>query len=286
MARPTSTLPQAGLLADFASDLREFRSRAGEPSLTAMAQKGACSTAALSTAMSGRKLPSEIVLRAFLAGCDCDDASIDRWLARRDELAQLSYEELTQPTTSDDSEAVDTERKVEVAEQEQGFLRTNLVPILLIGVIVFALGGGVGFGIGRGTAPDAGTPEAAPAAESITDNAKTGDDPVRSGCTRDAILAVSVEQADGTLVQIMWSEACLANWGRITRADNLVQGNEITVVLTGHFANAPNPIVATGTDHQTVYTPIMVIDPTYKVCVTGSWTVGEETVEVTEPVCA
>lgn len=286
MARPTSPLPSTGQLAKFAADLRRLRTRVGEPSLTAMAEKGACSPAALSTAMSGKKLPSEVVLRAFLTGCDCDDTSIGRWLTRRDELARLNYEELTQPAVSTvGSDAAQDESECE--EHERGFLRRNLVLVLLMGVIVFALGGGVvGFAAGRATAPDASAPGANPTDSSIREKAETGDDPVSAGCTRDAILATSVEQVDGTLVQLMWSEACLANWGRIIRQDNLVQGNEVTVVVAGHFANAPNPIVATGIDQQAVYTPIMVIDPSYKVCVTGSWTVGEEAVEITDPVCA
>jgi hypothetical protein len=275
MARPLSDLdPTEGPLAAFAHDLRSLRADAGEPTLDVMAQRANLSRTALSDAMSGKKLPSALVVAGFAKACGSSKEDTDIWTARRDELARLP-----QPVLLGVQVAGAATDSLPVSPAP----RSRLTPAILAVAVVVSLVFGVGAGtmIGRATAPaaEASTPAPTPSVPS------TGDDPVEAGCTEDKIIASAQTQPDGTLVELLWSEKCSANWGRITRYDNQNEGNSVTTVLTGHFENAPSPQMRMTVDQQGAYTPIMIVESDEKACVTGSWTVGEENLEVTKPAC-
>ncbi|MEU8659276.1 nSTAND1 domain-containing NTPase [Actinoplanes philippinensis] len=68
----------------FAGDLRRLRRRAGEPTYRELGKRTNYSAAALSEAVSGRRLPSLAVTVAFVRACDGD---ADAWSARWRELA-------------------------------------------------------------------------------------------------------------------------------------------------------------------------------------------------------
>lgn len=70
-----------GAVADFAEELRRLRKRA-DLTVQELAQRAHCSTGAVSSAASGRTLPSWQITRAYLAGCGEDPAEWQqRWEA-------------------------------------------------------------------------------------------------------------------------------------------------------------------------------------------------------------
>jgi hypothetical protein len=88
MGRPENELAHgAGALARFAAELRELRRGAGNPSYRDLARRAHYSHNTLSTAASGRVLPSKAVTLAFVTACGGDKAN---WLERWQELAGTS----------------------------------------------------------------------------------------------------------------------------------------------------------------------------------------------------
>ena len=80
--------PSAGALARFAADLRGLRRAAGNPSYRDLAKRAHYSHNTLSTAASGRVLPSKAVTLAFVAACGGDLAAWrERWQQLDQELA-------------------------------------------------------------------------------------------------------------------------------------------------------------------------------------------------------
>jgi len=65
----------------FGEDLRALRRRSGAPSFRAMAQRAHFSSSTLAEATQGRRLPSEVVVRAFVEACSADPGS---WPTRRE----------------------------------------------------------------------------------------------------------------------------------------------------------------------------------------------------------
>jgi hypothetical protein len=89
--------PSAGALARFAADLRGLRRAAGNPSYRELSKRAHYSHNTLSTAASGRDLPSKAVTLAFVAACGGDQAAWrERWQHLEQELAETG-EALTGP---------------------------------------------------------------------------------------------------------------------------------------------------------------------------------------------
>ncbi len=86
MGRPERPIdPDAGPVAEFASDLRKLRDSAGRPSYREMARRAAFSVTVLSEAAGGRSLPTLAVVRGYVAACGADVAEWEeRWLAAAD----------------------------------------------------------------------------------------------------------------------------------------------------------------------------------------------------------
>ncbi|WP_245993055.1 DUF2690 domain-containing protein [Xylanimonas allomyrinae] len=96
----------------------------------------------------------------------------------------------------------------------------------------------------------------------------------------------ATSQADGTVLQLMWSQACSANWGRITlpQETDLTTASVTATVATTEDAGRAQKSVATG--QQTVYTPILVVEVTDQACAAGQWTVDGVTTTADQPACA
>ncbi|WP_324169056.1 helix-turn-helix transcriptional regulator [Amycolatopsis sp.] len=83
VGRPETRLdPESGPVHEFAQELRELRRQAGNPSYRELAKRAHYSASMLSTAASGRSLPSLAVTQAFAEACGGDrDAWERRWSA-------------------------------------------------------------------------------------------------------------------------------------------------------------------------------------------------------------
>ncbi|MFD3488754.1 hypothetical protein [Streptomyces sp. NPDC058665] len=91
MARPMKKLPPSNdPLVAFARDLQALRKKAGDPPLTLMAEHSGLSTATLSNAHAGRKLPTWAAVNGYILACngDPEDWSV-RWESLRLAAADL-----------------------------------------------------------------------------------------------------------------------------------------------------------------------------------------------------
>lgn len=86
MGRPENTISGSGTVADFAQQLRLLRQHA-ELTLRQLAASTGLSTATLSVAASGRKLPSWEVARTYVQACGGDT---DDWRMRWEHAARFS----------------------------------------------------------------------------------------------------------------------------------------------------------------------------------------------------
>lgn len=73
--------------AEFAARLRELRKQAGSPSFRELARRTHYSASTLAEASAGRRLPTEAVLRAFVAECGGDP---DEWVRRLRESVETT----------------------------------------------------------------------------------------------------------------------------------------------------------------------------------------------------
>ncbi len=84
MARPMKQLPRTNdPLVAFARDLQALRKQAGNPSLVMMAEHSGLSTATLSNAHAGKKLPTWATVNGYVLACGGDPES---WSARWESL--------------------------------------------------------------------------------------------------------------------------------------------------------------------------------------------------------
>ncbi|MFV2021943.1 helix-turn-helix domain-containing protein [Micromonospora sp. LOL_023] len=78
--RNADPVPGSGTLTDFVADLARLRRDAGQPSLRKMAEKAHYSHTALSSVLSGTRLPSLELTLAFVRACGADeDVWRERW---------------------------------------------------------------------------------------------------------------------------------------------------------------------------------------------------------------
>src|SRR5436190_6950156 len=83
MGRPEKPVNNAGgVIAQFASELRQLRAQAGNPTYREMARSAMFSSSVLSSAASGYRMPSLPVTLAFVTACGGDEEVWrQRWLA-------------------------------------------------------------------------------------------------------------------------------------------------------------------------------------------------------------
>jgi hypothetical protein len=93
------------------------------------------------------------------------------------------------------------------------------------------------------------------------------------------------EIADSYRLHLLWSATCSANWGRIVRLDGKPHGNRVGVTVYGNFAEPPPAQHAERPDVNDLYTPIIVVEPTWTVCVTGTIWTAAATTNAEKPLC-
>ena len=93
-------------------------------------------------------------------------------------------------------------------------------------------------------------------------------------CREDAVIAASEEREDGdVLVQIMYSNACMAVWGRVTRYDGQASGNQLSMLIYPAIdLESSRNQERSAFDVQSLYTPLM-IEPDVEARVCGIATI-------------
>lgn len=120
--------------------------------------------------------------------------------------------------------------------------------------------------------------------------ATTGVDSGRTSCLADARVATTNAAAANTnfLLELIWSPACDAGWGRITRSDSEGMGNTVTVTIYRRAdPDGATRQTAVEPDVNSAYSTMIVrSDPTDRLGVVGS--ISTDGVDSPEslPICA
>lgn len=166
MARSLPLDPTASPAHAFAHELRKLRTAAGEPSFDAMASRANWSKTQLHAATTGKCMPTWDTTEAFLRACKMPDDKMAEWR----QIWQRHEANMTVFKTTTQYEPIG-EASTQLPHQGR---QISLLLALLAGVLACVL-----------TALVAGT---AAYWWARPDEPKTGDDPMISSCTGDALL--------------------------------------------------------------------------------------------------
>lgn len=266
---PESTLGGGSFedsVAAFAASLRQLRLDADSPTLSHLQTLTGISKSSLSDAFAGRVLPSARTVDRVVRACGADPRP---WVARRDALIG---------PRADESGVLPNE-----SPARKGVSRATLVWVTAAALLLGVAGGATGAVI-AGSVRDAGVvaEESGPSID-----VESGEDPAMTKCVDDARVATGDTRADNSLLEIVWSDACQAGWGRITRYDGLYQGNTVTIAIYPQTApDGPDRQEATEHDVQGAYTTL-VVRPSEDtlLCAEGSFTVDGKRIDLGDPLC-
>lgn len=266
---------------EFAARLRALRTQAGSPPFRQLAKITNYSSSTLSDATSGKRLPTEAVLRALVTACGADPAP---WA---DELRRLAAAERTTASADDRGmsapPAARNSRTPGVAGRSvAGLTRRRAAGLALGALAVFAAGLAAGrllasaasaappahaASVGQmthlqavpqlaGIPAFAGTPSPAP-----TTRVADGTDPRVGHCEADAHLidraAVIRDGVQIGALDLMYSQWCQAGWARLYLypGEPTMMG-EVTVRSgDGRFNTFTDPLVKQVDDYTNVVVP-------------------------------
>jgi transcriptional regulator with XRE-family HTH domain len=205
----------ASAAAQFAAELRALRERAGSPSYRDLARAAHFSVSTIADATSGKRMPTEQVVRGFAAACH---ESPDLWAGKlrqaADRAAASSADSTGTPQSAADGEPL---RRLTLPRPGRRAVQSVTAIALL----------GAGYAAGAfhqsgaaGTAGMNSTPGIQTHGAAVTHvyPAVEGSDPVTAGCTDDAqLIDKSPLVRDGVqigAVELKYSPRCAAGWAR------------------------------------------------------------------------
>lgn len=262
-------------LEQFATDLRELRLQAGNPTLGALHARTQISKSVLSDALAGRKLPTERTVASLAEALGADRGM---WIARRSALDPRT------PPGGQSAELPTFPR-----------WKARRFPLIAM-VAACALTAVVAVGATSVVWSTLLAPESAEAGQQPTPSATSGEyldyadgvDPMQTVCREDAVIAASEERLEGdVLVQMMYSNQCMAVWGRITRYDGEAAGNSLSMLIYPAIdLESERNQERSAFDVQSIYTTLMIEpDVEARVCGIATVTRGEESIELGPPLC-
>lgn len=258
-------------VAAFSAALRDLRSAAGDPTLAALSARTGISKSVLSEALTGRRLPTERTVMKLVAEFGGDRA---QWRARRDAL---------DPRYALAMAGTEPESPPPAAARRFSLVQTALIAVGAAAVAAVATSLVWGFAVPGGAGAE--TPANA---EGPYLAAANGVDPMRTACKEDAVIAADESRLDNQVhVQLLYSNDCMAVWGRVTRYDGESDGNSMSMKIWP--ADAPESIrnqERSDVDLQSLYTP-MIIEPDVeaRICGVATVTADGETFELGPPLC-
>jgi transcriptional regulator with XRE-family HTH domain len=238
---------------EFAARLRELRVLAGSPPFRRLAKLTNYSPSTLADATSGRRLPTEPVLKALVSACGADPVP---WL---DDLRQLTADQAQPaavPEPPEDARKRRTGRWPAAAAATAG------------GLVVFCAGIAAGLALapassspdpqeaGPGVPAFAGTPTPAPTSR-VTD----GFDPGAGHCEADARLVDRAPVMRGTVqigaLDLLYSPWCGAGWAMIYLypGEPTMMGEVTVRAADGRYMTIANPLVKQVDDYTDVIVP-------------------------------
>ena len=286
--------PDNDVVAEFAADLRALRLEAGSPTFIKLQHDAEISRSVLSEAFGGKRLPSARTVDRIVRALDGDAAE---WVRRRDAIAAAPDEEGAEPA---DDPVDDVEVGGAPAAQARPIAtwtqRTAVMAIVGAFIVGLLLSGGVSWAISSSVVEQAKVAAAQAVRDEIANssanpraqiNVHNGVDPALTQCVNDAEVATASSRSNHTLVEIIWSNKCYAGWARITRYDEQVSGNSMTVAIyPDTAAHGPDRQTATEPNVQSAYTTLLVRPtPQTRLCAVAVITLGGESIDLGEPLC-
>ncbi|GAA2009245.1 DUF2690 domain-containing protein [Microbacterium ulmi] len=260
-----------------AADLRKLRLEADSPTLSKLQSDTGISRTVLSEAFAGKQLPSARTIDSIARACGSDPHD---WIDRRDALARARAS-----SSAPAGEQPAAHPAAHPAEQRRAGVSRRAVAWLVGGA--FAAGVAASAVVTLVLVPMLvpGAPAAHRAEPAIT--VASGEDPAQTPCVDDARVATADTRADDSLLEIVWSDACQAGWGRVTRYDGLYAGNTVTIAIYPEPApDGPDRQEATEHDVQGAYTTLVVRPtPDTLLCAEGSVTVDGDRIDLGDPLC-
>ncbi|WP_282858045.1 helix-turn-helix domain-containing protein, partial [Pseudoclavibacter helvolus] len=236
--------PQQDTLEQFAADLRRLRIAAGTPTYELLSSQTGVSKSVLAAALSGKSVPSARTVAALVRAFGAD---MDVWLERRDGLAGGQRQADSTGEASEPSAAWWRRRSTVVASLGGFAVGAAIATLVTLLVVPLAVTSSLE---GQARADIANQPRI------TVDN---GDDPAFTECVDDAAVATAVTGPDDALLEIIWSNECYAGWGRITRYDEKMVGNTVSVAIYPETApDGPDRQQATEHGVQGAYTTLLV----------------------------
>lgn len=267
--RMTQEKHRSDTISTFATDLRELRLKAGDPTLAALESRTGISKSVISDAFAGRRLPTEKTVGQLV---DAIGGNRAQWLERRAAL---------------DPKSQLPARVTQLPESTAGTRRT----VSLLTTVLVAAGSAAVTAVVTSfvwsSLPSTEAAESSTPAASYIDYAD-GVDPMQTICREDAVIAASEERLDGdVLVQMMYSKQCMAVWGRITRYDGNAAGNSVSMLIYPAVdLESPRNQERSAYDVQSLYTTLMIEpDVEARVCGFATITNGGDPVELGPPMC-
>jgi transcriptional regulator with XRE-family HTH domain len=260
--------PEPDSVEAFAEALRDLKRSAGNPTLAALSARTGISKSVISVAFSGRALPTENTVMKLVTELGGAQAE---WRARRNALDPRSS-----PAGADAADAPAQRRRFSLLQTAAIAISAALVSALATSLV-------------WGSLSSAGAHPGAPAnAEGPYLAAANGVDPMRTACKEDAVIAASEARLENQVhVQLLYSNDCMAVWGRVTRYDNKTEGNTMTMRIwpmddpTSERAQSRTDI-----NLQPLYTP-MIIEPDVaaRICGQATITVDGRTEDLGPKLC-
>lgn len=271
-----SSSPATDSIEQFGEDLRGLRRRNGNQTLAALSNTTHVSKSVLSDAFAGRRLPTENTVVRILEVLGEDPAP---WIRRRNELDPRHMVESERDGSGDLGDPAEPGESSEPAVTSPWRRRFSLAAVLWI-ALGTAIVSAAATSVVRAVQP---TPEEAqyvPFADGV--------DPMTTVCREDAIVAASEQRENGAfLVQMMYSNRCMAAWGRITRYDGNAAGDQLSMTIYPaiDMQSARNQ-QRDSFDVQSLYTPLMIEpDVEARVCGLAAATVNGTPVELGPALC-
>ena len=260
---PESAAPGDSVEA-FAEALRDLKIASGNPTLPAISDQTGISKSVISVALAGKILPTENTVLKLVT---LFSGNPKEWRARRAALAPGGATAEPQGETGTPSKRFSLGQTVAIAGG------AAVAAALITGLTVGALAV-------PSSSADAASRHLSPAADGI--------DPMLTSCRDDAVIAASEARLDNEVhVQLMYSNNCMAVWGRVTRYDNKTEGNTMTMrVWPLDDPDSDRAQSRTDIGLQSLYTP-MIIEPdtAARICGQATITVDGKTEDLGPKLC-
>lgn len=256
----------------FAADLRALKLASGDPTLLALESRTGISKSVLSEAFSGKRLPTEKTVRVLTTELGADSTA---WLTRRQELI---------PRAKIGSLAETGEVPLAPTRSRAGRTIGRIAATAAFSIGASSL---VWWNVLQNREAYWANQRPALAGNQFIEPVD-GVDPMKTECRQDRVIADVDARYDGAVqVEMLYSNACMGVWGRVTRVDRAADGNSLSMrIYPTDDPTSSRSQERTSEDVNSLHTPLLTEpDVEARVCGIATITVDGEVIELGPPMC-